>query len=236
MKLRTKSTLKTGNMYLFSGPLRCADCKQAMERVTVKKDNGKVYVNYRCHTYTAYSYDACTKHTIAEHKVETAVLQTIQNYTQVLMDFERVFAAVDCRKHRQNQVDRLDHGISKSRQELVEIERSKLGLYTDLKKGLLTQEDYISLKSGYAGQSATLTAQVVSLQEERNNLDAREVMQNEWLQRFKKYREIETLNRSLVTELIDRIDIHEGRRLTFHFKFQDELEKSGYLPSRNSRS
>lgn len=63
------------------------------------------------------------------------------------------------------------------------------------------------------------------MQEERRNLDAREVMQNEWLQRFKKYREIETLGRSLVTQLIDHIDIHEGRRLTIHFKFQDEFEK-----------
>lgn len=61
MKLRTKSTLKTGNVYLFSGLLRCADCKRAMERVVVNKKNGKVYVNYRCHTYTAYSHDACTK-------------------------------------------------------------------------------------------------------------------------------------------------------------------------------
>lgn len=37
MKLRTKSTLKTGNVHLFSGLLRCADCKRAMERVTVKR-------------------------------------------------------------------------------------------------------------------------------------------------------------------------------------------------------
>lgn len=225
MKLRTKSTLKTGNVYLFSGLIRCADCKRAMERVTVKKDNGKVYVNFRCHTYTAYSHDACTKHTISEHEVETAVLQSLRTYTQLLVDFEKVLGAVDCRKHRQNQVDRLAKGIAKSQQELAEIERFKLGLYTDLKKGLLTQEDYISLKSGYAEQSATLTAQIASLQEERNNLDVQETLQNEWLERFKKYRGIESLDRSLVTELVDRIDIHEGRRLTIHFKFQDEFEK-----------
>lgn len=49
--------------------------------------------------------------------------------------------------------------------------------------------------------------------------------QNGRLERFKKYRNIEVLDRSLVTELIDRIDVHEGRRLTIHFKFQDEFEK-----------
>lgn len=116
-------------------------------------------------------------------------------------------------------------GIAKSQQERAEIERFPLGLYTNLKKGLLTQEDYIFLKSGYAQQSAALIPQIASLQEERINLDARESLQNEWLKRFKKYREIESLDRTLVTELIDRIDIYEGRRLTIHFKFQDEFEK-----------
>lgn len=225
MKLRTKSTLTTGNVYLFSGLLRCADCKRAMERVVVKKDNGKVYVNYRCHTYTAYSHDACTKHSIPEHEIQEAVLQTIRQYTKTLLDFENVLKNLNHQKHRQSQADKLDKDLTKKQRELAEIEHIKLGLYTDLKKGIISQEDYISLKSGYADQSATLTGQLAALREERSNLDAQETMQNTWLERFKKYRDIEQLNRSLVTELVDHIDVYEGRRITIHFKFQDQFEK-----------
>ncbi|MGI5984670.1 MAG: recombinase family protein [Clostridiales bacterium] len=225
MKLRTKSTLKTGNVYLFSGLLRCADCKRAMERVVVTKKNGKVYVNYRCHTYTAYSHDACTKHTIAEHEIYTAVLQTIQKHTQVLMDFEKVLKKLDYQKHRQSQADRLDKSISKKQQELAEVESIKLGLYTDLKKSIISQDEYVSLKSGYAEKITSLTELIASLREQRQNLEHQEALQNKWLERFKQYQDIESLNRSLVTELIERIDVQEGRQLVIHFKFQDEFEK-----------
>lgn len=55
------------------------------------------------------------------------------------------------------------------------------------------------------------------------------MLQNEWIERFRKYREIETLDRRLVTDLIEHIDVHEGRRITIHFKFQDEFEKGQAL-------
>lgn len=225
MKLRTKSTLTTGNVYLFSGLLRCADCKRAMERVVVKKDNGKVYVNYRCHTYTAYSHDACTKHTIAEHEIQTAVLQTIQNYSQLLLNFEKVLKELDYKKHRRNQADSIDKRLVQMKKELDGIEQIKLGLYTDLKQGVIMQDEYISLKSGYGQKTATLTGQIALLQEERQNLDHKDSLQSEWMTRFRQYGQIESLNRSLVTELIERIDVHEGRRITIHFKFEDEFAK-----------
>lgn len=225
MKLRTKSTLTTGNVYLFSGLLRCADCKRAMERVVVKKKNGKVYINYRCHTYTAYSHDACTKHTIPEHEIEAAVLQTIQQYAQMLLDFENVLKELDYKKHRRSQAEGIDKRLVQLQRELDGIEQIKLGLYTDLKRNIITQEDYISLKSGYSQKTATLAQQIAMLKEERQNLAHKDSLQSEWMTRFRQYGQIDTLTRSLVTELVERIDVHEGRMITIHFKFEDEFEK-----------
>lgn len=225
MKLRTKSTLTTGNVYLFSGLLRCADCKRAMERVVVKKKNGKVYINYRCHTYTAYSHDACTKHTIPEHEIEAAVLQTIQQYAQMLLDFENVLKELDYKKHRRSQAEGIDKRLVQLQRELDGIEQIKLGLYTDLKRNIITQEDYISLKSGYSQKTATLAQQIAMLKEERQNLAHKDSLQSEWMTRFRQYGQIDTLTRSLVTELVEQIDVHEGRMITIHFKFEDEFEK-----------
>lgn len=109
------------------------------------------------------------------------------------------------------------------------IEQIKLGPYTNLKKVLLSEADYVSLKSGYAKQANTLAEQISSHREERQTLDSQEILQNEWIERFRKYREIETLDRLLVTDLIEQIDVHEGRRITIHFKFQDEFEKGQAL-------
>ena len=108
--------------------------------------------------------------------------------------------------------------------ELDDIKRIKLGLYTDLKKNIITQDDYVSLKSGYTEQATTLSQQITALKEELRNIESQDTMQNEWLERFRKHGNIESLNRQLVTELIDTIYIHEGRCITVKFKFRDEFE------------
>lgn len=115
--------------------------------------------------------------------------------------------------------------IVQLQKELDGIEQIKLGLYTDLKQGVITQEEYISLKSGYGQKTVTLTEQIAQLKEERQTLDHKERLQNEWITRFRQYGQIDTLTRSLVTELIARIDVHEGKTITIHFKFEDEFEK-----------
>jgi DNA invertase Pin-like site-specific DNA recombinase len=225
MKLRTKTTLKTGNVHLFSGLLKCADCKRAMERVVVRKKNGKVYTNYRCRTYTQMLKSACTKRTISEDDIANAVLMIIQKHIEILVDVEKVLKNVDYQKRRRSQSHTIEKLVAQKQREFDDVEKIKMGLYTDLKKNIITQDDYVSLKSGYADQTVTLSQQITSLKEELRNIETQDTMQNEWLERFRKHRNIESLTRPIVTELIDVIYIHEGRQITIKFKFQDEFEK-----------
>jgi len=225
MKLRTKTTLKSGNVNLFSGLLKCADCNRAMERVVVRKKNGKVYTNYRCRTYAQLLKSACTKRTISEEDISGAVLAVIQKHIEVLVDVEKILKNVDYQNRRRSQSHGIERRLAQKQRELTDIERIKMGLYTDLKKNIITQDDYISLKSGYSEQAATLSQQIESLRDELSNLETREVMQSDWLERFRQHRNIESLSRPIVTELIDVIYIHEGRKITICFKFQDEFRK-----------
>lgn len=60
-KRRTRRAPGQGEVHLFAGLLRCADCGRAMSRKTAR---GIVY--YTCSTYRRKSKTACTKHTIRE--------------------------------------------------------------------------------------------------------------------------------------------------------------------------
>ena len=225
MKLRTKTTLKTGNVHLFSGLLKCADCKRSMERVVVRKKNGKVYTNYRCRTYVKLLRTACTKHTMSEEEIAEAVLVVIQKHIELLVNFEKILKDLDYQRHRRSQASNFEKLIAQKQRERDETEKIKMELHTDLKRNLITQDEYVSLKSGYTEQAVALSQQITALQNELQNLETQDTMQNDWLERFKKYRNIESLNRQLVTELIDVIYIHEGKRLAIKFKFQDEFER-----------
>lgn len=62
-----------GEVHLFAGLLRCADCGKAMSRKTAR---GIVY--YTCSTYRRKSKTACTKHTIREDCLRELVAQGLE--------------------------------------------------------------------------------------------------------------------------------------------------------------
>ena len=46
-----------------------------------------------------------------------------------------------------------------------------------------------------------------------------------WIENFKNHKNITELDREIITELIDYIEVHENKKITIHFKFMNELNK-----------
>ena len=42
---------------------------------------------------------------------------------------------------------------------------------------------------------------------------------NQWIKDLKHYQNITKLDRDIIMELIDYIEVHENKKLTIHFKF-----------------
>lgn len=64
------------------------------------------------------------------------------------------------------------------------------------------------------------------------NLDKQKENQEEiinenskWIENFKARKNIIELDRDIITELIDYIEVYENKKITIHFKFMNELNK-----------
>ena len=76
------------------------------------------------------------------------------------------------------------------------------------------------------------------------NLDKQKEKQEEiingnskWIENFKAHKNITELDRDIITELIDYIEVHEDKKITIHFKFMDELDKIlEYIENENKAS
>ena len=101
------------------------------------------------------------------------------------------------------------------------IEQMKLSLYPDWKAGDISREEYHRLKEQFEQQQARLDTRLASLQtridEAQNGVDET----NSFLSQFVKYRNLQTLTREVIVELIDMIYVHEGGKITIKFKFSD---------------
>ena len=100
--------------------------------------------------------------------------------------------------------------------------RAMVDLYPDWKSGILTQEEYLTIK-------ANLTEKVKQLDEMMKNMEstaqqyAKGVDQeNGFLAHFRKYGNINKLTRQMLVELVKEIRVHEGGRLEITLNFQDE--------------
>lgn len=64
------------------------------------------------------------------------------------------------------------------------------------------------------------------------NLDKQKEKQEEiidgnskWIENFKKFNNISELDRDIITELIEYIEVYESKKIKIHFKFMNELDK-----------
>ena len=98
-------------------------------------------------------------------------------------------------------------------------------LYEDWKNEYITKEEYLEYKQKYE-QDIEKTKEIIV------NLDKQKEKQEEiingnslWIERFKEHKNIMELDRDIILELIDYIEIHEDKKITIHFKFMNELDE-----------
>ena len=225
----TRTAPAQPKVYLFSGFLRCADCGKAMNR----KPYGS-YHYYICSTFKKQHSGACTKHTIRSDRLEQAVLETLRSQIALAVEMDELIAEINRSGARSRSADHLQAERAQLETERERIEQMKLSLYPDWKAGDISREEYHRLKEQFEQQQGKLDTRIAALQtridEAQNGVDET----NSFLSQFIKYRNLQTLTREVVVELIDMIYVHEGGKITIKFKFpdayaaaQDYIQKHG---------
>ena len=216
----TRTSPKRKTLYLFSGFLRCANCKKAMVRSEVK---GHVY--YFCSTYKSRSKNACTKHTIQHKRLETAVLFAIQQYVYLAIDYTKTIEQINRAPIVKSQDKKLLEAISQKERELSKVIRYKQAIYQDWKDNEISQNDYRRMREDYEEQETEISAIIKKLQDERAEQENGVDTENPFLVAFRKHENITTLSREVLIELVDSITVYEGGNISIVLRFADELRR-----------
>ena len=206
---------------LFAGFVFCADCGKAMHK-KVNKQNGKTFGYYKCSTKQKKDPNACTNHTIRIDKLEETVLAYIQMMINIALEYDEVIASA-----KQNDSDRkndfVQHTLEAQNKEREKALKAVAELYPDWKNGEITREEYMRIKTILNEKIEKLDAIIENLEQDQKQ-NSGKVKSNGFVEHFMKYRNIKILTRPMLVELIDKIIIHEGGRITIKVKFADEFE------------
>ena len=210
-------------VYLFAGLLFCSDCGENMVKNSTYK-NGKMYVYYVCRANMLTKQ--CSSHRIPEQLVYDTVLAALQTHISMLLQMEKTLAFIATLPYQQEEVQKVDMQLIKKQEEVERYQQLKLSLYESLNNELLDKAEYLGMKALYDAKLRDARNAIAVLKKDEEQLLQNSSQVTLWIEEFKKYQNIDSLNRRIVVTLIERIIIHEGKRIDIRFQYQDAYDRA----------
>ncbi len=230
---KNKSFKGTKHDYLFKGLLFCKECGARLN-VTYSNYALKKYGEYRyttiCYSYSRLYSDICTRHSNSIPELEEVLIKHIKEvcsrYINENLQDELISMA---KKQRMLELKQISN---EKRLETLEQKISDIGLYIknlymDKVKGVVSENDYISLVSDFTKDRDNLIKEKEDLITIINNqkplID--ETAKIEKL--AKEFIALEKPTKQLLNELIEKITISENKEINIYFKFNElnEMKK-----------
>ncbi len=209
---------------LFSGLVRCAECGRIMNKKTNVHEYG-VYSYYRCVTNRKMKSTVCKNHTIRIDKLENAVLSYLRTLISIAVGLDDIVNKINSNPKRSTEYLHLETTLKSYQSEYNKYERMITDLYPDWKSEIITKDEYLTLKRELTDKKESLAARKAALEATIEQYRKGGNRDNEFIGNFKKYGNICNLTRPMVTELIDRILVHENGVVEINVKFSDAYEQ-----------
>ncbi len=214
-RARTSPTNKVIN--IFSGVIKCADCGYTMARRTY----GNGSAGFTCTTHRR-DKNKCTTHGISERILNDAVLSAIMFQIKLAVDISSLIEEFNKSNALEDKKSLYYESVGKLKKELDLKLKISNELYFDLKKGIVTEEQYFELKDSTENEIHRLREKIENL----NDTKPKEILTNElsFVDVFERIENKNELTREMVIELIDCVHINEDKSIKIDFKFADEMD------------
>lgn len=177
----------------------------------VSRYKGKERLSFICSAQNKGK--GCSRHKISEEELREAVLACLRMQIAVFTDRERLSAHMEGMEVKFEEVGLLEREtarLAKVQEQCLSLQSS---LYEDLKKGVITKEDFYTFRSIYEEKYAQAGRAIAGQQELiRRSLESGAASGVE-LERFKGAQSLTELNRDVLVTFVRRIDIYEDKRM-----------------------
>jgi hypothetical protein len=214
----TRTSPDKAQVYLLSGIALCADCGAPMTR-KVSTVGGKKYSYYLCSTNKETK--RCSSHRIPEKDLENAVLLLLRQHIQNIMHLKKVLEFIGTVPFTEINVKKLNDRLEKKKEEVERCRELRMMLYTDMKEGIVSKEDYVELHAAYGKRVKNAEESIRVIQKEIDDAVGNEARSNSWIDYFAKYEDIKELTRTVIVELIREIKVYDKNQIEVVFDFDD---------------
>lgn len=230
---KNKSFKGTKHDYLFKGLLFCSECGARLN-VTYSNYALKRYGEYRyttiCYSYSRLYSDICTRHSNSIPELEEVLIKHIKEVCKRYINENLQDELISMAK-KQKQLE-LKQISNEKRLETISQKISDIGLYIknlymDKVKGVVSENDYISLVADFTKDRDNLIKEKEELITIMNNQKP-QIDETAKIEKLaKEFISLEKPTKQLLNELIEKITISENKEINIYFKFNElnEMKK-----------
>ena len=217
----TRASAEDTVVHPYCGRIFCADCGAPVVRKTVKS-GGKQYVYYVCSTNKA-DRTSCSKHSIREDALNMAVLNTIRQQMNAILDLDRALQDIEHLTWERFELRKIEANMELQNQIIQKNNDLRLGIYEDLQAGILTRDEFLTMKNEFAVRITEAQKVIEELTRNKSEIQHGLSEQQSWLAQFKEFENISEISRRVIVSLVERILIYEGSEIEVVFRHKDQF-------------
>ena len=218
----TRSPSGDDAVHLFSGKVFCADCQSTMTRKRTKSA-GKEYVYFVCNA-NKVDRKVCDSHTVKEQVVYDAALAVIQAQVSLALDLDAALGQLNGASWERREMERIASKIARQEEIIEHNKQMKAHVYEDFKTEMITREEYIIFKEEFDKNIQEAKEAIARLVGNKNQISSGLTEQQSWLAQFRAYENIQELNRRVVVNFIERIEITEDKQVHVVLSNADQFQ------------
>lgn len=213
---------KNGELQLFAGLIKCADCGWSLGHGRRKTKNG--YDGYYHCSKNGQGLHQCSMHYIRDDVLHAYVLSRLQYWSQQAQQNEekllkRLMGATD--RERSAAKKKQTAELHKAEKRKAEIDSLFMKMYEDWSAGRITEYNFNMLSEKYQTEQQELD---VKIQQLRSSMDAdQQSVQDaeKWIELIRRYTNITELTIDLLNALIEKVVVHEASKNTDGSRMQE---------------
>ncbi len=213
---------RTGKSNMFSGIVRCADCKEKLYYCTSKNFETR-QDHFVCSTSRKKGTDVCDTHFIRAVVLEEGVLQHMRLVISCVAAYEDKFRkALGAKRSAEarKELSTKKRTLQKSENRIKELDRLFKRIYEDMVGDVISEARFQMLADSYEQEQEELREKITMLEEEIQNQEDQVENVDRFIQMAKKYLYLEKLTPAVLNDMVNAVYVHAPDKSSGH-RIQD---------------
>lgn len=197
--------------HLFSGRIKCADCKSTMAKTSGRLAGGHDY--FICQLAKKTKYEKCTRHSIRYDEVVKVVDNEIKNMMNFSIEnnnnLDKLRSVFKKDNSNKNKISEMTKLINKLDTKVKDSNKTITNLYMDKVKNIITEDEFIIIKNSLTEETKLIETQLNNAKKEIDKLNQTDSKINSFIESVDRHVDYNELTFEIVNDFIICIYIHE---------------------------